>query len=115
RIAPGYKADIVFLDLHHINCIPINDPVNQIVHTEDGSGVHSVMVGGRLVVENRKLLTVDLAKLAAQGAAPHPPLRREPPPPLNQMGWTAYPAIDAVLGHLLLGSVRLLGEDFFGM
>ena len=28
RIAPGYKADIVFLDLHHINWIPTNDPVN---------------------------------------------------------------------------------------
>jgi 5-methylthioadenosine/S-adenosylhomocysteine deaminase len=69
KIAPGYKADIVFLDLHHVNWIPMNDPVNQIVHAEDGSGVHSVMIGGRLVVENRKLLTVDLAKLAAQVAA----------------------------------------------
>lgn len=69
KIAPGYKADIVFLDLHHINWIPMNDPVNQIVHTEDGSAVHSVMVGGRLVVEDRKLLTVDLAQLAEQAAA----------------------------------------------
>lgn len=69
RIAPGYKADIVFLDLHHINWIPMNDPVNQLVHTEDGTGVHSVMIGGRMIVENRKLLTVDLPKLAAQAAA----------------------------------------------
>jgi 5-methylthioadenosine/S-adenosylhomocysteine deaminase len=69
KIEPGYKADIVFLDLHHINWIPMNDPVNQIVHTEDGSGVHSVMIGGRMIVENRKLLTVDLPKLAAQAAA----------------------------------------------
>jgi 5-methylthioadenosine/S-adenosylhomocysteine deaminase len=69
RIAPGYKADIVFLDLHHVNWIPMNDPVNQIVHTEDGNAVHSVMIGGRMVVEDRKLLTVDLAKLAAQAAA----------------------------------------------
>src|SRR5215471_17876240 len=69
RIAPGYKADIVFLDLHHVNWIPTNDPVNQIVHTEDGSAVHSVMVGGRMIVENRKLLTVDLPKLAAQAGA----------------------------------------------
>jgi guanine deaminase len=46
KIAPGYKADIVFLDLHHVNWIPTNDPVNQLVHTEDGSGVHSVMIGG---------------------------------------------------------------------
>ena len=69
RIEPGYKADIVFLDLHHVNWIPMNDPVNQIVHTEDGSGVHSVMIGGRMIVEDRKLLTVDLPKLAAQAAA----------------------------------------------
>jgi guanine deaminase len=68
-IAPGYKADIVFLDLHHINWIPTNDPVNQVMHTEDGSGVHSVMIGGRMIVENRKLLTVDLPKLASQAAA----------------------------------------------
>ena len=66
RIAPGYKADIVFLDLHHVNWIPTNDPVNALVHTEDGTGVHSVMVGGRMVVENHKLLTVDLAALAAK-------------------------------------------------
>jgi 5-methylthioadenosine/S-adenosylhomocysteine deaminase len=69
KIEPGYKADIVFLDLHHVNWIPMNDPVNQIVHTEDGSGVHSVMIGGRMIVENRTLLTVDLPKLAAQAAA----------------------------------------------
>jgi guanine deaminase len=69
RIAPGYKADIVFLDLHHINWIPTNDPLNQVVHTEDGSGVHSVMIGGRMIVENHKLLTVDLPRLAAQAAA----------------------------------------------
>jgi 5-methylthioadenosine/S-adenosylhomocysteine deaminase len=69
KVAAGYKADIVFLDLHHVNWIPMNDPVNQIVHTEDGSGVHSVMIGGRMIVEDRKLLTVDLPKLAARAAA----------------------------------------------
>lgn len=66
RIAPGYKADIVFLDLHHINWIPTNDPVNTLVHAEDGTAVHSVMIGGRMIVQDHKLLTLDLAKLAAQ-------------------------------------------------
>jgi 5-methylthioadenosine/S-adenosylhomocysteine deaminase len=64
RIAPGYKADLVLLDAHHINWIPTNDPTNAMVHVEDGSAVHSVMIGGRLVVENHTLLTLDLAKLA---------------------------------------------------
>jgi guanine deaminase len=66
RLEKGYKADIVFLDLGHVNWIPCNDPTNQIVHTEDGAAVHSVMIGGRMVVENRKLLTVDLVGLAAK-------------------------------------------------
>jgi guanine deaminase len=64
RIAPGYKADIVFLDLHGVNWLPFNNAVNQLVHTEDGTAVHSVMVGGRMVVEDRRLVGVDMASLA---------------------------------------------------
>ena len=69
RIAKGYKADLVFIDLNHINWIPCNDPTNQLVHTEDGTGVHSVMVGGRMVVENRKPVGVDLQALAKKAEA----------------------------------------------
>jgi guanine deaminase len=63
RLAPGYKADIVFLDLGHPNWIPLNDPTNQLVHTEDGSAVRDVMIGGRMVVKDRRVTTVDLAAL----------------------------------------------------
>jgi 5-methylthioadenosine/S-adenosylhomocysteine deaminase len=66
RIAAGYAADIVFLDLDHINWMPLNDPTNQIVHTEDGAGVHSVMVAGRMVVEKGRVIGVDMASLAAR-------------------------------------------------
>jgi cytosine/adenosine deaminase-related metal-dependent hydrolase len=69
RIDKGYKADLVFIDLTHINWIPCNDPTNQLVHTEDSSAVHSVMVGGRMVVENRKPVGVDLAALARKAEA----------------------------------------------
>lgn len=64
RIAPGMKADIVFLDLCSINWIPFNDPTNQLVQTEDGTSVHSVMVGGDFKVKDRKLTNVLLASLA---------------------------------------------------
>ena len=66
RIAPGFKADVVFLDSRHINMIPLIDATNSLVHAEDGGAVHSVMVGGRMVVEDRKLLHVDLDALALQ-------------------------------------------------
>lgn len=64
RIAQGYKADIVFLDLHNVNWMPFNNAVNQLVHTEDGTAVRAVMVGGRLVVEDGRVAGVDMAALA---------------------------------------------------
>src|SRR5262249_31325433 len=42
RIARGYKADIVFLDLANVNWMPLNNTTNQLVHTEDGSAVRHV-------------------------------------------------------------------------
>ncbi|HEX9555829.1 MAG TPA: amidohydrolase family protein [Reyranella sp.] len=69
KIAPGYKADIVFLDLAHINWVPCNDPTNQLAHTEDGNAVDSVMIGGRMVVEHRRVTTVDVAALAREAEA----------------------------------------------
>jgi 5-methylthioadenosine/S-adenosylhomocysteine deaminase len=68
RIAPGYAADIVFLDLDAPTLIPLNAPFTQVVMAEDGTSVTDVMVGGRFVVRERRLLTVDLPALAARAA-----------------------------------------------
>ena len=83
RIAVGFKADLVFLDLGHINWLPHNHSTNQIVHVEDGGAVRDVMIGGRFVVKDRKLLTLDLAALARQAesarnrlAAANAPMKR---------------------------------------
>lgn len=65
-IQEGYKADIVFLDLDHPNWIPMNGPTNQFVHTEDATAVHSVMVGGVMRVQDRRLVGIDLAALATR-------------------------------------------------
>ena len=43
--------------------MPLNDLLNQLVFCEDGTGVDSVMIGGRWVVRDRKLLTVDVEAL----------------------------------------------------
>lgn len=68
-IAPGMKADIVFLDLESVNWIPHNWTVNQMVHAEDGTSVRHVMIGGGFVVRDRRLLTLDLGKLAREAEA----------------------------------------------
>ena len=66
RSTPGYKADVVFLDLTSINYVPLNDPLLNVVFCEDGTGVDRVMVGGRMLVEGGKVLGVDMPKLAAE-------------------------------------------------
>ena len=76
RLAPGYQADIVFLDLGHPNWIPTNDPTNQLVHTEEGGAVRHVMIGGRMVVQDRRVTTVDVAALARQAEAARQRLAR---------------------------------------
>ncbi len=65
RIEPGCKADIVLLDLDHINYLPCNDPTNQLVHTEDSSAVHSVMIDGRMVLEQGRFTEIDTQRLRA--------------------------------------------------
>jgi guanine deaminase len=93
RIAPGWKADLVFLDLDHPNWIPVNNPVNQLVHTEDGNAVHSVMIGGRMVVENRRPLTVDLGRLRDRAAA-----ARERLDAANADNRRLYEALEPIVG-----------------
>jgi guanine deaminase len=63
RLAANAKADIVFLDLAHIHYVPLGDIVRQIVFTETGAAVDSVMIGGRLVLDHGRLTTIDERKL----------------------------------------------------
>jgi len=71
RIEPGASADLVFLDLAHVNWMPFNDAANQMVWTEDGSAVRDVMIGGDWKLRDGKVLGVDEARLYqdAQAAA----------------------------------------------
>jgi 5-methylthioadenosine/S-adenosylhomocysteine deaminase len=69
QLAPGFKADVVFLDLTSINYVPLNEPLYHVVFVEDGTGVDRVMVGGRMLVEEGKVLGVDMIKLAAEANA----------------------------------------------
>ena len=66
RLAPGYKADIVLLDLNHVNFLPLNDPINQLVHTEDGSAVDSVIINGEVVLWQGRFTRIDIASVRSQ-------------------------------------------------
>jgi len=101
RIARGYKADLVMLDLDHPNWLPLNNPVNQLVHSEDGNAVHSVMIAGRLVVENRRVLTVDMERLRDRVAA-----ARERLAAANADNRRLYEALEPIVGSYCPGLAR---------
>ncbi len=86
------------LDLDHPNWLPFNDPVNQLVHTEDGTAVASVMIGGRLVVDNRRVLTLDLERLRDRVEA-----ARERLAAANADNRRLYEALEPVVGSYCPG------------
>ena len=69
KIAPGYKADLVFLDLDHINLVPLNNAINQLVNAEDGAAVRDVMIGGRFVLKDGILPGLDWPGVATRARA----------------------------------------------
>jgi 5-methylthioadenosine/S-adenosylhomocysteine deaminase len=62
----GAQADIVFLDLGSLNFIPFNDPTNQLVHSENGDAVDSVMIGGKWVLRYGRFETIDIGRLRSR-------------------------------------------------
>jgi 5-methylthioadenosine/S-adenosylhomocysteine deaminase len=62
-IRPGYKADLIFIDLNDVAYLPYNSAARQLVYTEAGRGIQSVMIDGRMVISNRVAQTIDEAGL----------------------------------------------------
>ena len=59
RLAPGAKADLVLYDLSAPWWVPLNDPAQQWVFGERGGSVDTVIVDGKVVVENGRALFID--------------------------------------------------------
>src|SRR5436305_11130127 len=55
----GKKADLVLISLNEPNAVPMYDVYAQIAYSLKGSDVDMVLIGGRVVMRDRKLLTVD--------------------------------------------------------
>jgi 5-methylthioadenosine/S-adenosylhomocysteine deaminase len=66
RIAPGYEADLILVDLDTLPFTPLNDLERQLVFCENGTSVALTMIQGRVVAEHGKVLTVDEARLRAE-------------------------------------------------
>jgi 5-methylthioadenosine/S-adenosylhomocysteine deaminase len=59
----GKKADLILISLNEPNAVPIYDLYAQIAYSLKGSDVDTVVIGGRVVMRDRKLLTIDEPKV----------------------------------------------------
>jgi 5-methylthioadenosine/S-adenosylhomocysteine deaminase len=55
----GKKADLILLGLDAPNAVPMYDVYAQLAYALKGSDVETVIIGGRLVMRDKRLLTVD--------------------------------------------------------
>lgn len=62
-LAPGYLADLVLLDISGLHAAPNYSLADNIIYACTGRDVDTVMVNGKIVVENGRLLTADETEL----------------------------------------------------
>ena len=62
----GKKADLILIGLDAPNAVPMYDVYAQLAYALKGSDVETVIIGGRLVMRDKKLLTVDEAAAVAK-------------------------------------------------
>ena len=77
----GKKADLILVDLHRPHLYPLNMPLYRLMYFASGSDVDTVIVDGKILMENRRVRTVDedqvleMAQSAAEQALDHASLR----------------------------------------
>jgi len=57
-LEPGKKADLVLVSLEEPNAVPMYDVYSQLAYALKASDVETVIIGGRIVMRDRKLLTL---------------------------------------------------------
>jgi len=62
----GKKADIIVIGLDAPNAVPMYDVYSQLAYALKGSDVETVIIGGRTVMRDRKLLTLDEPAILAK-------------------------------------------------
>jgi len=55
----GKKADIILIDLDKPHLLPVHDIYSTLAYSVNGADVEMVIVNGKIVMENRHILTVD--------------------------------------------------------
>jgi 5-methylthioadenosine/S-adenosylhomocysteine deaminase len=58
-LKPGFKADLLILDLEKPHLYPHHDVVANLVYSAQAADIDTVIINGKIVMENRQLLTMN--------------------------------------------------------
>jgi 5-methylthioadenosine/S-adenosylhomocysteine deaminase len=64
----GKLADMILVNVTRPNAVPMYDPISQMVYALKAEDVTDVMVNGKPVVQNRKILTLNEAEILRKAA-----------------------------------------------
>ena len=67
-IEPGKKADIIVIDTRKPHLTPMYNPTSHLVYAVGGSDVSATVVNGRVLMKDRRLITMDLEKVIADAS-----------------------------------------------
>jgi 5-methylthioadenosine/S-adenosylhomocysteine deaminase len=59
-ILPGKSADIIILNMNQPHLTPLYNPFSQLVYAASGSDVQTSIINGKVVMKDRRLLTIDM-------------------------------------------------------
>jgi 5-methylthioadenosine/S-adenosylhomocysteine deaminase len=65
-LEPGKKADLILINLNEPNAVPMYDVYSQLAYALKANDVDTVVIGGKLVMRDRKLLTLREGEILAQ-------------------------------------------------
>jgi 5-methylthioadenosine/S-adenosylhomocysteine deaminase len=65
-LTAGKKADLIIIDLNKPHLTPLYHEYSHLVYAAGGADVDTAMINGRLVMKNRRLLTIDEREVIAQ-------------------------------------------------
>lgn len=75
-IEVGSRADLVFYDMNSLAFTPRNKPELHLVYSENGSSIDTVMVDGRIVLQDNQLTMIDERAVLDELQARGPELRQ---------------------------------------
>lgn len=68
-LSPGGFADVIVLDFDQVHLTPLYRPVSHLVYAARGADVRHSVIHGRLVMENRQILTFDVNEVMERARA----------------------------------------------